>query len=567
MALIDSLPADPERECAVRDASARPLRIALLINASEAPASWVLRLVRRLGEASALDLCLCIRTDAPSMCRKETMLQARWLALEAKFAARAVPVEGAGPESLLARIQTVSVNDEITIGRLDLDVILDVAGGHGTGCEANLARHGIWFTGITARNASLAGLEAVISGEPVSYVSLWCRGTRGQRPERVAQASVNTKFIAARNGLFMAEKSVTLILRELKRLVRGDCPSACGVAEFHPYVPASAFDFVRYLLRLGREAFVRGVEKAMIRARFRPGMFVLRTAEGDPRIFDPETAKEHRFDTNTYQADPFLWEVDGKRYCFFETYDYKTGKGHISVGRFDNGALVEVRTALKTNYHLSFPFVFMADEQLYMLPETCGARRIELWRCTRFPDEWEHHAVILDNVVAADSSIAKINGHWWLFTNISEDPFEEMNSELHVFRMDGPSPTVIEPHRLNPVVFDARTARNAGRIMEMDGQFYRPSQDNSHGTYGYAINLMRIVDLSMDSYAECLERKIEPTFARGLIGCHHLDMRSGHIVLDVRKRLGGLAWRGLRGPSSRQKSDAIGSVALGQASP
>ena len=49
----------------------------------------------------------------------------------------------------------------------------------------------------------------------------------------------------------------------------------------------------------------------------------------------------------------------------------------------------------------------------------------------------------------------------------------------------------------------------------------------------------RIDRLSPDDYAETLVRRIEPDFERGIIGCHHLDTRSGMIVMDVCSRLGG----------------------------
>ena len=179
-----------------------------------------------------------------------------------------------------------------------------------------------------------------------------------------------------------------------------------------------------------------------------------------------------------------------------------------------------------------------------MMPETCGANRIETWRCERFPDQWVREATVLDNVIAADSSLAQIGDEWWLFTNISTDPFGEMNSELHLYKADGPAMKELTPHPLNPVVFDSRTARNGGRIIEKDGAYYRVSQDNSHGRYGYGVNVMKIDHISLDDYRETLVRKIEPDFEPGAIGCHHMDARGKMVVMDVRTRIGGRASQG-----------------------
>jgi hypothetical protein len=99
--------------------------------------------------------------------------------------------------------------------------------------------------------------------------------------------------------------------------------------------------------------------------------------------------------------------------------------------------------------------------------------------------------------------------------------------------------TKLEPHPLNPVVFNSRCARNAGRLWRSDGHWYRPTQDNSHGTYGYGLNLMRIEELTMEHYRESQVRHLAPTFKPGIIGCHHIDAIGEQIVFDARHRYGG----------------------------
>jgi hypothetical protein len=110
-----------------------------------------------------------------------------------------------------------------------------------------------------------------------------------------------------------------------------------------------------------------------------------------------------------------------------------------------------------------------------------------------------------------------------------------------VFRVDGPDLKSIEPHAFNPVVFDSRRARNAGRVLEMNGKLYRPGQDNSHGLYGYGLRLMEINQLSLDDYEEVEHEAIAPDFEPGIIGCHHLDIRGEQVIMDVRKGIGGYA--------------------------
>ena len=90
---------------------------------------------------------------------------------------------------------------------------------------------------------------------------------------------------------------------------------------------------------------------------------------------------------------------------------------------------------------------------------------------------------------------------------------------------------------------ETRFARNGGRILEIDGELCRVAQENSHGSYGYGLQLMKIKRLSLEEYEEEPVRRIVPDFEAGIDGCHHLDLRGGRIVMDVRKKFGGIARR------------------------
>jgi hypothetical protein len=183
-----------------------------------------------------------------------------------------------------------------------------------------------------------------------------------------------------------------------------------------------------------------------------------------------------------------------------------------------------------------------------MIPETHQSGRIEVWRSVGFPDRWELHATALDGTRAADTVLVERSGQWWIFTNLCLDGFGDHCSELHVFRTDGPQLGHVEPHPLNPVVVDSRTARAGGRVFFQDGRLLRVSQINSHGVYGYGLNIIEIERLDERSYRERVLRQITPGFENGIMGCHHFDAAEGQFVIDVRSRIGGFgglrsAWR------------------------
>jgi hypothetical protein len=240
-----------------------------------------------------------------------------------------------------------------------------------------------------------------------------------------------------------------------------------------------------------------------------------------------------------YWADPFLFRKGEELFLFFENFSYAKNRGRISVGRITGEGFEFMGDALVRDYHLSYPFIFKEGDEIYMVPETHKQQRVELWRATEFPLRWELQATALEGSSAVDTTFLKRDGQWWLFCNIANDSFGDHASELHIFKIDGPEMGHIQPHGLNPVVIDSATARNGGRIFERDGRLFRASQNNSYGVYGYGLNLMEIVALSMTDYREEPYIQITPDFQKGVMACHHFDFSGEDFVVDGRKRFGG----------------------------
>jgi len=512
------------------------LRIILVLADPETMPDWILRLIERVSASAEMEICAVAEPPCSRRRKKDNVLF-RWL-YRLELAARTAPAARKNPPA--NGFPRVALGDGAAVGAQMADIILDLSGNHGAGISTALAPHGVWFTDATGNVPGIAGMRPLVEGRPVSSINLFRRTQAFAMAELISTAAVNIKFVAADNQNFIEEKSVTLIMRELKRLALG-MPIE-KQAEPNLFIAPSAprtIDTLAYFGRMAAELGRRAWQKLVTKLGFRPGMFGLNLTEGDPLKFKPYTANSVTPPRNCFQADPFFWQRGEETWCFFETFDYRTRLGHISAGRVESGRLESIQTVLQPSYHLSFPFLFEHNGQLFMMPESCASQRIELWRCTAFPDKWELHRTALEGTNLSDSTLAEIDGVWWLFTNICDDPFGDMNSELHLFRADGPMLEKLEPHPLNPVVFNSRCARNAGRIFQRDGVFYRPAQDNSHGVYGYGLHLMRIDQLTIERYSESSVRHITPTFKQGITGCHHIDILDNRIIFDVRYGYGG----------------------------
>ncbi|MFZ5618062.1 MAG: glucosamine inositolphosphorylceramide transferase family protein [Pseudomonadota bacterium] len=418
------------------------------------------------------------------------------------------------------------------------DVIIDMADAHGAPLLASAARFGVWRLTSTAADFGFREAATDVSATEVELVRFSAKSPGG---ETIARAAFNTKFVAAYNAAFAREKSIGLIERELARLhLSGEAPR--GVARAPRTASPTSPDVVVYGFRAAGSLSRRLAFAAAARLRLRPGMFMLMTAAGSPFDFDPRKGKRIVPEGDHYWADPFIFRWRNKTYVFFEDYDYRTGRGEIGVAEIENGEFRVIGPALRRDYHLSFPFVFEEGGDVFMIPETGEARRVELWRATAFPTEWELYSTALEGVDCADTVIARHRGQWWLFTNISKGRFRDHCGELHVFRIDGPDLSNPVPHPLNPVVVDSRTARGGGRVFEKDGGLFRMSQVNERGEYGYGVNIMEITRIDMLDYREELARRIEPTFDSALMGCHHLDFVDDLVVMDIRKKWGGFPY-------------------------
>ena len=231
-----------------------------------------------------------------------------------------------------------------------------------------------------------------------------------------------------------------------------------------------------------------------------------------------------------FYADPFLFQRDGRRYVFFEDYDGSSGRADICYLEIDEGGRhCAPQLALRQDCHLSYPFVFAEGDDVYMLPETAGHRTVELYRAARFPGEWTLERVLLRDVKATDATLLRHEGRWWLFVAVALDGGRPID-ELCLFSSDSLHGDW-EPHPLNPIVSDVRSARPAGRIFSRNGDLIRPAQDCSEA-YGGRLVFNRIDVLTPTEYREEPVGAIEPAVDTGNLRTHSYDSDGTYEVLD-----------------------------------
>ena len=235
-------------------------------------------------------------------------------------------------------------------------------------------------------------------------------------------------------------------------------------------------------------------------------------------------------------ADPFLFEHEGRHHLFCEEVPVDAKRGVISHTelRLDGVPADSPRPVLRATCHLSYPFLFAHEGDVFMIPETVEARRVELYRAVSFPHTWERDAILLDNIQAVDATLLAHGGRLWLFAGVATAG-ASLADELHLFwaqTLRGPW----HPHVCNPVVSDVRCARPAGAIQRWGTRLIRPGQDCSR-RYGGAISFREIDVLDTTAYVEHEIERLEPAALGGDARATHTYTADGSFeAIDLRRR-------------------------------
>ena len=200
----------------------------------------------------------------------------------------------------------------------------------------------------------------------------------------------------------------------------------------------------------------------------------------DPQAYQSQITWFKRLLRRLYFADPFVITTDKDTYLFFESYDYKAGKGRIEMVR--KSKRYRRRTVvLEEPWHLSYPFVFAYEGTVYCLPEASESGRLSLYRFDEETLKLEPVCALLEDIQAVDPTLVFHDGCWNLFLTLKDFPSVKLY-RYTASDMKGP----YTPFYNNPVKVDCADARMAGSFFEVDGDLIRPAQECTR-YYGTAV--------------------------------------------------------------------------------
>ena len=201
-----------------------------------------------------------------------------------------------------------------------------------------------------------------------------------------------------------------------------------------------------------------------------------------------------------FVADPFMIERDRQFHLFFEILNTKRNMGEIGHAVSDDLKTWRyTRVVLRERFHLSYPYVFENDGEIYMIPECAKSKSVRLYRATSFPNDWRPVSTLLRGdkreVPLLDPSVVFYDSHWYLFS------YMRKVNNLHLYvaeSLTGPW----KEHPASPVFRNSdHFARPCGRVIKDGTVLYRYAQDGQP-RYGSKAWSFRITELTPKTYRE-----------------------------------------------------------------
>ena len=235
-------------------------------------------------------------------------------------------------------------------------------------------------------------------------------------------------------------------------------------------------------------------------------------------------------------ADPFLFEKDQATYIFMEIYDKLQQRGFIGYRKIDKeGKISKIYPCLDIGRHMSYPFIYEYNDEVYMIPECYKNNKLIVYRAEKFPDIWVEDQILLEDIKVCDSNIIKENENLYLLTmRMYGMPYQY--DELSLYYMDGGKWL---PCRNNPVVKGAEKARNGGAYFRYCDKLVRPAQ-NCVNSYGENLSFQAVKQISKEKY---LEEEISKLYVSDVIvknskkkfdGIHTYNTNGKYDVIDLR---------------------------------
>ncbi len=364
---------------------------------------------------------------------------------------------------------------------------------------ASRAAHGVWAFDL----GTAPGFFEMLRGDRVVCAHLLQHSTQGSNLLYSGSVRIVPESLAATRGLAQS------VCRDFLVKACRDLHQGVTFAP-HATVPSPALPgrtaLLRFLLRDTRAKLRAKYEWLFRHEQWGVGIIDLPIDELLQHDVCPPAQWIANDDRERFIADPAGVIEEHGYGVFVEDLEQRAYRGKVTYYHYHPDSGFDGPTDVLTEgHHLSYPYIIEHDGHRYCLPEMAAANEVALYEITDYPGGWEKVATLLPDYAALDSTVFQHEDRWWMFsaTRVASGAYS-----LVAFYADdlfGPW----QPHARNPLSTDIATSRPGGQPFLADGRLIRPAQDCSR-TYGGALALMHVTELTPETFAETLLRVVEP---------------------------------------------------------
>lgn len=202
-----------------------------------------------------------------------------------------------------------------------------------------------------------------------------------------------------------------------------------------------------------------------------------------PKDFDISSSKTIRClhsDSNTLRfhptiikADPFLFVNNGTLFLFYEEQTYWNPGVIKMTCTKDLVQWTRPMTVLEESCHLSYPFIFRYQGNIYMIPETSKLNEIRLYKSNNDLTCFSFVKTLVSGMPTngshsdyADSSLFVKDNKLFLFTTTTS---QDKQNELRLYIADDIYDQFRE-HVKSPLIISNKYGRNGGGIVVNEGK-------------------------------------------------------------------------------------------------
>ncbi len=243
-----------------------------------------------------------------------------------------------------------------------------------------------------------------------------------------------------------------------------------------------------------------------------------------------------------WYADPIAFKYGDTRYLFTEAYDRKSHIGHIAVSEIaDDGRISAPRMIIKEDYHMSFPYVFEWNGEIFMIPETSDNMTINLYKSTGFPYNWELFAQFPTSEPVVDAIVTVVDDSKLHLLASTYNPDAPLYVKYLEYCIENKGGELTCHKEENKAFRDWNLMdRNAGKPVANGDGILIPTQESSETDYGIRVNFRRraegyVPEDAVQSAIELKDIRYADNISRNnLIGVHTYSRIDDFEIIDIR---------------------------------